>query len=40
MVLDYIIKPFKYERFREALVAYQKHYKAINSVKMGSARWI
>jgi two-component system response regulator DctR len=32
---DYIIKPFKYERFREALVAYQKHYKAINSVKNG-----
>ncbi len=32
---DYIIKPFKYERFREALVAYQKHYQAINSVENG-----
>lgn len=30
---DYIIKPFKYERFKDALVAYQRHFETINRVK-------
>lgn len=29
---DYIIKPFKYERFKKALVSYREHYYAMNSV--------
>ncbi len=30
---DYIIKPFKYERFKNALVAYQRHFETINRMK-------